>query len=281
MNEFEAELKARAFVKRISPQSAPVPLEPYLADVGAKFLVDDAMAPDEAGYSMPIGAGFLVAVNGRDRLERQRFTACHEIGHIVLGLPSEHGPAQLQRHPNEICCDVFAAELLLPVHLFRPAIAERPATFQALEELREVFQASLHCLGSRYAALSREICAFVVARAGVIQHCFRSPPMRSSGLAVRRGMRFPAKSKAAKLRGDVEVQELVEHQADAWLEGELNGVVIEDAIHDVERDTSLILLTCDCEVISNALSRSSDPRASYERDGLDELSGTLSWNRRR
>ena len=67
---------------------------------------------------------YHICVNSKDLKERQRFTVCHEIAHIVLGLPSDHktspGWSYAKKSLGEILCDVFAAELLLPASLFKP-----------------------------------------------------------------------------------------------------------------------------------------------------------------
>jgi Zn-dependent peptidase ImmA (M78 family) len=49
------------------------------------------MAADEAGTCFPMADGsYRLCINANDRIERRRFTVCHEIGHIVLGLKSDH-----------------------------------------------------------------------------------------------------------------------------------------------------------------------------------------------
>jgi Zn-dependent peptidase ImmA (M78 family) len=126
MDELTVVLKAREFISKVGPTTIPVPIEPYAGQVGAVLRVDHDLGVDEAGYSLTLNGKHYIHINGNDSDERRRFTACHEIAHIALGLPSDHqtGPSwsYAKRSPNEIACDVFAAELLLPYKLFKPLV---------------------------------------------------------------------------------------------------------------------------------------------------------------
>jgi len=77
------------------------------------------MGDGESGTTLTRPDGkHVVTVNSRESIERQRFTVCHEIAHVILGLPSSHDGvpswSYAKRHPNEIACDWFAGELLMP-----------------------------------------------------------------------------------------------------------------------------------------------------------------------
>ena len=112
------------------------------------------MAPDEAGACFPMANGsYRICVNANDRVERRRFTVCHEIGHIVLGLKSDHRtePWKQEEPLSEKLCDVFAAELLLPGKLFEPAAEIAPASLAGIDTLANQFEASVTSTGSRYA----------------------------------------------------------------------------------------------------------------------------------
>lgn len=56
-----------------------------------------------------------ICMNANDRPERHRFTICHELAHIVVGLKPELNAlpwwSYAKRSSEEIICDVFAAEL--------------------------------------------------------------------------------------------------------------------------------------------------------------------------
>src|SRR4051794_1762159 len=91
LDEFSVVLKAREFVRKANITTIPAPLEPYLAAARAVVREMADMPTDEAGTCFPMADGsFRICINANDRAERRRFTVCHEIGHIVLGLKSDH-----------------------------------------------------------------------------------------------------------------------------------------------------------------------------------------------
>ena len=67
----------------------------------------------------------LIGVNGRHHPHRQRFSICHEIGHILLGhLPeSRCSPAEIKAFNEE--ADACAGELLMPEPLLAPLVRQR------------------------------------------------------------------------------------------------------------------------------------------------------------
>jgi hypothetical protein len=157
MDELSVVAKARAFVSEAKPTDIPVPLEVYLSRIGAVLRSANDLEEDEAGFSFQKNGKWIVSVNANERLERQRFTACHELAHIVLGLPSEHGIAPwwsyAKRPMTEIFCDIFAAELLLPLRLLRPLAERMPIGFAAIDEIAGQFLTSRTASGSRFATI--------------------------------------------------------------------------------------------------------------------------------
>lgn len=144
----------------------------------------DQNAADEAGYCFQNNGKHFICTNANDRTERQRFTVCHEIAHIVLGLPSQHGASpwwSYEKRPlAEVLCDVFAAELLLPYDLFQPQ-AEKPSiSLTAIDDLAERFQASMTATGSRYAAVLSAPVAFVLSERGKVRYASRSNPLKNA-----------------------------------------------------------------------------------------------------
>ncbi|MFC7301406.1 ImmA/IrrE family metallo-endopeptidase [Cognatiluteimonas weifangensis] len=283
MDDFTAEQRARKFVQSVTLASAPVPLEPYLAHIGAKVTADDDLAEGEAGYTMTAKGRHTIVVNGNDSERRQRFTICHEIGHVVLELESEHDDPSWsyeRRPPNEICCDIFAAELLLPVSLFRPALLKREIDAQSMTDLAEQFNASLFATGSRMVAFSSEPCAFVVSQGGKIKYVFRSSPLRDAKLWVPSGIMLPDRSLSAALRKEATSAGPIELDADEWFDDVEGGVVLEDAIYNASRDQMLTLLRLDIEDMPEKAESSIYSRQEDD-EGLKELDGYLPWPSKR
>lgn len=82
------------------------------------FALADALAP-------------LVFINGSDTKAAQMFTLAHELAHIWLGETalSDVGPATVPTNQVELWCNRVAAELLVPLAVFR-------AEYRANEELQ-------------------------------------------------------------------------------------------------------------------------------------------------
>ena len=154
IDEFRAVLKAREFVRKVNPATIPVPIEMYARELGAVIRPQTDLGPDEAGYCFKNNGKHFICTNANDKPERQRFTVCHEIAHIVLGLPSQHGASPWWSYAKkplaEILCDVFAAELLLPYDLFQPQAEKSSISLAAIDDLAERFQASATATGSRH-----------------------------------------------------------------------------------------------------------------------------------
>lgn len=134
-------------VSYLYPTKAPIPIkgviESYMADVNFVISMD---------YSFPEGVsalttkdmdiGWLIIINGRETIERQRFSAAHELGHLAL----------FKNHPNKVfcshhsngwdekLCDRFAGDILMPETLIRDLYTSNP--FPYLEDIAKIFKVS-------------------------------------------------------------------------------------------------------------------------------------------
>jgi Zn-dependent peptidase ImmA (M78 family) len=280
MDEFSAILKAREFVKKVNPTKIPVPVELYAQAIEARIDYDDSMTADEAGCSIPMGNKLVICVNGNDRPERQRFTICHEVAHTVLGLPSEHGESQwwsyAKRPPNEIICDSFAAELLLPYPLFKPEVESADIGFAAIARLAKDFEASLTATGSRFAAFSRCPCAFILAQEGKVRYTIRSTPLRDARAWIALGTGLPSESLAARLRASDDCTGPEEVPADIWFDDwRRGGQLLEDARYYAPWDQTISLIWFEDEEVPHTPRKGG--REEEEESGLPELDGVLPW----
>ncbi|MGH8250088.1 MAG: ImmA/IrrE family metallo-endopeptidase [Steroidobacteraceae bacterium] len=170
--EFQTILKARKFVRDAGIASAPVDLERLVGAVNARIRVVHDLFEDESGQTTRIMGTHVIIVNGNHREERQRFTVLHELAHIVLELPSHHHGPKLRtetlmryarRPPEEVLCDVFAAECLLPHHLFSQDVGDVEISMAVVKALAEKYKSSLTATGSRFAVSAQDPCAFVLS----------------------------------------------------------------------------------------------------------------------
>lgn len=279
MDEFLAVQRARKLVNEVAPQEVPCPVEAYVEHIGAKLRVEDDLPPDEPGYTMTIKGRPHIVVNGKDRRERQRFTACHELGHIVLELPSEHNGepwwSYRGRPPNEQYCDVFAAELLLPYTLFKPMADRYELGFSALQDLADRFDTSLTATGSRFAAVVSAPCAFVLAEAGRIRYASRSAALRASRAWIQPRSSLPNGSVSEQVRSGARNADTHEIDADQWFsDWSRGGILYEQARHIAQWDQTLTLLWFE----EDELPSGTAARAHQEDEArLRELDGVLPW----
>jgi Zn-dependent peptidase ImmA (M78 family) len=151
MSELPTVLKAREFVKKAGIKQIPADIQQYLNVANAELSVKFDLKDSEAGRTIPLSDRYIIEVNGRHTPERQRFTVLHEIGHIILELPSSHSDEvsieSLHRYKSrpteEIWCDVFAAECLLPYHFFREDVGKTDPGMDAIRGLAAKYEASL------------------------------------------------------------------------------------------------------------------------------------------
>lgn len=279
MDEFTAVLRARELVRKVNRDTIPASIDAYVQQAGGVLRLETDLGPDEPGYSFESNGKHYICVNGNDRATRRRFTACHEIAHIVLGLPSDHGSAPwwsyARRSPDEICCDVFAAELLLPHQLFEPLVERADIGFAAIDELGSRFEASTVATGSRYAMVITAPCAFVLSEQGKVQYASRSKALREVSAWISPQAALPSGSMSARARGGESSDGAEEIAADLWFnDWDRGGVLREEARQLGQWDQTLTLLWFEDEEVPPP---KQDDREEQESQGLEELDGILPW----
>jgi len=282
--------RARAFIAAAKLTAIPVRIEDYLASVQGVLEVDPELEPEEAGWSIPTKNKHVIGVNARDRLERQRFTVCHEIAHIVLKLPSNHTSSQWWSYSGrplaEVLCDVFAAELLLPFDLFQPEAEKAVVSLATVEALADRFQASFSATGSRYASVITTPCAFVLSEEGKVRYASRSKVLLDARAWVNLRSDLPSGPLSERVRGGAGSGR-EEIAADLWFnDWERGGTLLEEARHMPQWDQTLTLLWFENEEVPPLQRRASDDRfepagrelrEDEEEFGLEELDGNLRW----
>lgn len=278
MDEFTVLARARAFIRKANATRPSAPIDAYLKEANARVKRDKSMEPDEAGSSFEMNGSHFISVNGNDKPERQNFTICHELAHIILGLPSEHDTpwwSYARRSPNEVACDVFAAELLLPYHSFKPFADAAQFGFKAIDQLAGQFTASLTATGSRFAAVVDAPCAFILAEQGRVRYAACSAPLREAKVWIRPGSSLPSGSLSEKLRAGAAYAGPEEIAADRWFEDwAQGGELLEDAQYFPSWDQTLALIWFENEEVPSL------PRTVREEEeelGLRELDGILPW----
>lgn len=282
MDEFRAILMARELARRVNSTVIPAAVEAYAEEFGAVIRPQWDLERTEPGWSFESDGKHYICINANDAPERQRFTICHEIAHIALQLPSEHtrtpwSGSYSNKSPDEIVCDVFAAELLLPFHLFKPLVDKCQIGFAAVGKLAEDFAASVTATGSRFATVISVPCAFVLFEQGKVRYTSRSTSLRDANAWITPRSNVPDGSMTARVRGGETCAEPDQIDSDVWFESwRRGGTLLEEARHLSRWDQTLTLLWFEDEEIP--VYRNSTATCDEEDDqGLPELDGILPW----
>lgn len=79
--------------------------------------------------NMPV----VVVNNNLENVERKRFTALHELGHLVLNFKDN-----VEEKTKEKICHLFASEMLLPIDAFRVEIGDKLNKRISLQDFAEI-----------------------------------------------------------------------------------------------------------------------------------------------
>ena len=289
MDEADVRQKARAFVAKVDASNIREDLTPYLVEANAKVKKEE-LDEGESGYTITKPNGkHVITVNSLETEERQRFTVCHEIAHIMLALESSHDEVPswsfAKRHPNEIACDTFAAELLMPYLQWLSAVPDEEPSLELIQHMAGLFGTSFPAAASRFASLSNMPCAFVTMERGAVRYAARSTVLRQAGAWISPRSVIPSGSVAHRIRSaGYSAAETGEVSQDIWFDNWEKGLDLwELSRHYLRTDTTISLLWFDSDDLPEVeVSRFG---ARVEDDGgLAELTGELPWpgrNRRR
>lgn len=281
MDEQDVVRQARFFMEGLDLSNIRENLDPYLAKVTARVRKEE-LSPGESGTVAEIKGKTVITVNSNEPEERQRFTICHEIGHKVLGLTSSHQHVPqwgyAKRDQNEILCDIFAAELLMPFGQFKTAARGLEPSLGTIRTLMKAFKTSFPATASRFARLADLPCAFVTMQGGWVKYPAFSTSLRAMGAKVTLKSPIPTGSVAAQLRA-IGVADYREDSVaqDVWLESWPSGLELTElSRHHPSSDTTLSLLWFDQEDAPK-VEVDRFGRSIEEDEGLQELTGELPW----
>lgn len=280
MNEFSVVLKAREFVATVNPTTIPVDVTAYANKLKAVIRLENDLETHESGWSFEHNGKYYICVNAKDLKERQRFTVCHEIAHVVLGLPSDHKAlpswSYAKKSQAEILCDVFAAELLLPVSLFKSIADKEQISFSTVADLADRFESSISATGSRFATIVNAPCAFVLSEQGKVRYTSRSTTLREVNAWIHPRLGLPRGSVSEKVRAGKVCDGPEEVDADLWFsDWERGGMLQEEAVHLEKWDQTLTLLWFEDEEVPPL--RCAERTKEEEEWGVKELDGILPW----
>lgn len=278
MDEADVRQRARAFVARVDVSNIREDLSPYVNAANAKVKKDE-LGDGESGYTVTKPNGkHIITVNSLETEERQRFTVCHEIAHIVLDLESSHDEvpswSYAKRHPNEIACDTFAAELLMPYQQWLSAVPKEEPSLDLIQHMADLFGTSFPAAASRFASLSDMPCAFVTMERGAVRYAARSTALRQAGAWIPPRSVIPAGSVAHRIRSSGNsATETGEVSQDVWFDNWEKGLDLWELSRHYQRtDTTISLLWFDGDDLPEVEVNRFGARVEDD-GGLAELTG--------
>ncbi|MCB0256742.1 MAG: ImmA/IrrE family metallo-endopeptidase [Anaerolineae bacterium] len=282
MDEADVRQKARAFVAKVDVSNIREDLSPYLTAANAKVKKDE-LGEGESGYTVTKPNGkHIITVNSLETDERQRFTVCHEIAHIALGLESSHEEvpswSYAKRHPNEIACDTFASELLMPYQQWLSAVPKEEPSLDLIQHMADLFGTSFPAAASSFASLSDMPCAFVTMERGAVRYAARSTALRQAGCWIPPRSVIPAGSVAHQIRSSGKnATGTGEVSQDIWFDNWEKGLDLwELSRHYLRTDTTISLLWFDSDDLPVVEVNRFGARIE-DNGGLAELTGELPW----
>ncbi|MBI5000373.1 MAG: ImmA/IrrE family metallo-endopeptidase [Euryarchaeota archaeon] len=112
---------ANDIINKTQPQGPPFDFEKCLRYFKHLCIVQETL--EGTGYLLDIGNDDAkIIVNRKSTIERQRFTAAHELGHWILKRKTQNREANLPNKTSqssnniERWCEKFAVSLLMPTH---------------------------------------------------------------------------------------------------------------------------------------------------------------------
>jgi len=282
MDEADVQQRARVFIAGVDASNIRDDLSPYVTAVNAK-VVKEELGLGESGYTITKPNGkHVITVNSLEPDERQRFTICHEVAHIVLNLPSSHNEVPswfyAKRHPNEVVCDTFAAELLMPYQQWLAAVPRGEPSTAVIEHMAATFRTSFPAAASRFACLADIPCAFVTMERGSVRYAARSMSLRRVYAWIPPRSPIPVGSVSHRLRAAVvSAVDTDEVAQDIWFDNWEKGLDLwELARHYRSSDTTIALLWFDSEDLPEIEVSRFGVRVE-DNGGLAELTGELPW----
>ncbi len=282
MDEADVQLRARAFISSIDTTNIRNDLSAYVKAANAKVLMEE-LGEGESGttFTRPDGK-HVITINTREIEERQRFTVCHEVAHIILGVPSNHQEVTpwsfAKRDVNEVMCDIFAAELLMPYKQWKEKVPNEEPSAEVIEWMASEFRSSFPAAASRYATLADIPCAFVTMERGNVRYAARSMPLRHVNAWIPPRSSIPDGSIANRLRQEGRSQlETGEVAQDIWFADWEKGLDMwEMGRHYKSSDTTISLLWFDNEDLP-VVEIDRFGKRLVDDGGLAELTGELPW----
>lgn len=186
-----ASLAAEQIIKGMGGITLPVDPKGIARGRGIEVVAKPMENDGVSGMLLRFGNEFAIAYATHHENEGfENFSVAHELGHyflpghadaVITGDTGSHasraGYSSSDKYEAE--ADRFAAGLLMPRHLFFPALERAGSGLSAIEKLKTLCRTSLHATAIRYTQCSRDPVAIIISRGNSIEHCFMSAALKN------------------------------------------------------------------------------------------------------
>jgi hypothetical protein len=204
--------KAEACVSEVLQQMnlTKLPIDPFKIAEAKNIMHQEnpSLGAGISGCLMRIGHTFGIIYSTRFASNGfKRFTVGHELGHYFLEGHADYlfqdgktlhtstsGFISEDRYERE--ADAFAASLLMPKHLFRPACANTGIGLDAIKAMASICDTSLTATSIRFARLSPDPVAVILSMNQKVLFSIMSPCFRTQRTLtwIKRGAGIPPES---------------------------------------------------------------------------------------
>ncbi len=258
--------KAKAIIKTLQIRNPSEITVKEIAAVRGAFVKERSLTGSEARLVRKGSIGIITINDMIPENSRRRFAIAHELGHFEL-----HNSSQLlvcneedmfiwnHRKNQEVEANEFAANLLMPKHLFLRFLQCKTPNIEHIREVANEFRTSLTATALRYVGLSSEPCAFVVSRDGAIEWYKKSSAF---DFHVNVGEKLSKDTYASDFYDGISMSGRPQKvHAEAWLAGTFSedSEIIEHSFALMKYNTVLSLLWIDDDIRTCSENEDDDP----------------------
>lgn len=186
-----AVVAAEELIRELNISTLPIDVFEVAEKLGLELIEKPDTRAGVSGALIKIGNSFAITYATHIGSEGfQRFSICHEIGHLHIaghadallpeGKAMHHSRAGYRTEDRfEREADEFAANFLMPKHLFRSSMLTAGEGLSAIISLSDLCQTSILATAIRYVMLSSEAIAIVVSEGQTICYAFLSEELKT------------------------------------------------------------------------------------------------------
>ena len=122
----------------------PVPIEEIVKKYNIEVLYLDSLEPNHKAikHILPEDNRVLFGINKNHHIHSQRFSIGHELGHHILGHPTESRCTDEEIRLYNQEADEFSSEILMPLSEIKSALNEK----KSVAEIAKIFRVSKEAL---------------------------------------------------------------------------------------------------------------------------------------